>query len=293
MKEQEQEKVKASVIIAVYNHFNWLRLILDALRMQTEKNFEVVIADDGSNAETVAAIKDYMQSHPELRIVHSWQEDKGWQKNKSLNKAVRASSADYLIFIDGDCIPHPRFVEDHLALREKGTVLGGRRVDMNASTSDKVARMESLPKDYFRKIRREVLRSTFRQSLPETMSQFRRTIHFPRPFGKGILITEGGFFGCNFSIFRSDLEKVNGFDERYPDPGTGEDTDLDLRLENAGIRHKRFSHYALMLHRKHKRLVFDSKENARLLREAREKKLTYVETGLNRKPEENKEKSEG
>ena len=73
---------------------------------------------------------------------------------------------------------------------------------------------------------------------------------------------------------------MNGFDERYVDPGTGEDCDLDLRLENAGIRHVKYSHYALMMHRRHERLFWGAENNARLYREAREKGLTYVETGL-------------
>ncbi|MDE6682475.1 MAG: glycosyltransferase, partial [Muribaculaceae bacterium] len=89
----------ASVIIAVYNHFEWLQLILDALRMQTEKNFEVIIADDGSNKDTVEKINRYMANHPDLRMRHSWQEDEGWRKNKSLNKAVRLAESDYLIFV--------------------------------------------------------------------------------------------------------------------------------------------------------------------------------------------------
>ncbi len=272
--------IKTSVIIAVYNHFNWLRLILDALSAQTVKDFEIVIADDGSSDETVAQIRQYITAHPEMNIVHSWIEDKGWRKNISLNEAVRKASGDYLIFVDGDCIPHRRFVADHLQLRQPGVVLGGRRLDMPQFASDVVAEWTELPKNPFRKVSGMILRNIFRQSLTETCQQLRRTLRFPFPFGKGLLTADGGFFGCNFSIHRKDLESVNGFDERYLDPGTGEDTDLDVRLLNAGIRHIRFSHYALMLHRKHKRLVFDSPNNDALLRLAIEQKTTSVPTGL-------------
>lgn len=280
MKEPTVSPEAVSVIVAVYNHFNWLRLILDALRSQTVSGFEVVIADDGSNAETVAAIKEYTARHPALRIIHSWQPDNGWQKDISLNKAVRASSGELLIFIDGDCVPHPKFVGDHLCLARRGRVVGGRRVDMGERLSSMVERWESLPTGYFRIARRVTLGSMFRQPFSETLAQLRRTVRYPflswRPFG----VRNTGFLGCNFSIFRTDLERVNGFDERYLDPGTGEDTDLDTRLENAGIGHVKVSHYALMLHRRHPRLVFDSPRNEALYRSAKENGTTWVETGL-------------
>lgn len=275
-----KNRVKTSVIVAVYNHFNWLKLILDALEQQTCKDFEIVIADDGSSAETVALINNYIDAHREMRIVHSWIEDKGWRKNISLNEAVRRASGDYLIFVDGDCIPHRKFVADHLRLRRHGVVLGGRRLDLSPRISAEVETWSDLPKNPFDTIVKRVICNVPRQSFGCSLRQLRRAMRFGFPFGKAVMVKNGGFLGCNFSIYREDLEKVNGFDERYLDPGTGEDTDLDARLQNAGIKHLRFSHYALMLHRNHKRLVFDSPRNEALYKAAREEGVTYVETGL-------------
>lgn len=62
--------MKISVIVAVYNNFKWLRLILDAMRMQTYHDFEVIIADDGSSQDNVTKIRGYINSHPEIRILH-------------------------------------------------------------------------------------------------------------------------------------------------------------------------------------------------------------------------------
>lgn len=269
-----------SVIIAVYNHFEWLRLILDALRMQTDDNFEVVIADDGSSQETVDAIKNYISIHPELRTKHCWHPDKGWRKNIALNNAVKASEGDYLIFIDGDCVPHPRFVEDHRRIRRHGYVMGGRRVETGEALSNMLESMEELPANYFSMARKKIFRSIFKEPLSSTFAQLRRTWRFPYINGKPVGIKSQGILGANFGIYRNDLEKVNGFDERYLNAGTGEDCDLDVRLENAGIYHLKASHYALMLHRHHPRLFWGSEENARLYAEAREKKLTYIPTGL-------------
>ncbi len=275
--------MKASVIISVYNHFEWLRLILDALRMQTFKDFEVVIADDGSSQETVEALHEYIARHPELKIIHSWHPDEGWRKNKALNQAVRVSTGEYLIFIDGDCIPHPCFVEDHMRICRHGIVTGGRRVETSEEVSQWLESLETLPKNYFDKARSLMLKGVFRNKLGETCAQLRRTWRFPYIGGKALGIKPQGILGANFGLYREDFEKVNGFDERYVHAGTGEDCDIDVRLANAGIRHVKASHYALMLHRHHDRLNWDWQENAELLKKATDDRLTYIETGLNRK----------
>lgn len=279
---KKHEGMKVSVVVSVYNHFRWLRLILDAMRQQSYDNFEVIIADDGSSEENVIKLKEYIKSHPEIPIVHCWQEDRGWRKNKALNSAVRASTGKYLVFIDGDCIPHQDFISDHVRLAREGVVMGGRRVETGKPLSDEIESWETLPKGYFAKARKTILRSIFKESIGKTLSQLRRTWRFPFKGDKAYGIKSQGILGANFGIFRSDFEKVNGFDERYVDPGTGEDCDLDVRLENVGVKHLKASHYALMLHRHHDRLDWSSENNARLYREARENRLGYVPTGLNR-----------
>lgn len=271
---------RASVIIAVYNHFEWLRLILDALRMQTEKDFEVIIADDGSNKDTVEKIKRYIADHPEIRIRHSWQEDEGWRKDKSLNKAVRLAESDYLIFVDGDCVPHPKFVEDHLRLRRPNTIVGGRRVDMSEEISRMVESWPTLHKDYFSKVRGEILRKLFKTSFSLTLSQLRRTLRFPFLFGKPLGTRPQGFLGCNMGMYKADLVKLNGFDEDYVKPGTGEDTDLELRARNAGMQCLAAPRYALMLHRCHQRLPLDSPENQAILNRNKENRATRIKNGL-------------
>lgn len=273
---------KITVIIAVYNNFKWLRLILDALRMQTFTDFEIAIADDGSDAATVEEIRRYAAALPDIKIIHAWHPDRGWRKNIALNNALRASSGEYLVFVDGDCIPHPRFLDDHWRLRRKGFVVGGRRVESGKPLSDLVESWESLPSNFFSLARRKVWSGIFSQPLSLTMSQLRRMWRFPFIGGRPLGCKSQGILGANFGIHRSDIEKINGFDERYLDPGTGEDCDLDVRLENAGIHHLKFSHYALMIHRCHPRLFWGAERNKQLLREAQEQHLTYIPTGLHR-----------
>lgn len=271
--------MKVSVIISVYNHFEWLRLILDSLGMQTFKNFEVVIADDGSSPETVDAIKNYILNHPEIKIIHSWHPDKGWRKNMALNQAVRNSSGEYLIFIDGDCIPHPRFVEDHVTLAGKGRVIAGRRLDLPMKINDEIENWRQLPVNYFSFVCGKILKNLFNLD-HEAFKALKRMAHFPVTGGKVFGMKRGGILGCNFSLYLEDLKKVNGFDERYVHPGAGEDTDLDLRLTNAGIKVFKVSRAALMMHRNHPRLPMDAKENQDLLEDHRAKNATWTETGL-------------
>ena len=98
---------KASIIAAFYNRIDYLKLVLAGLERQTEKDFELIIADDGSRKDIVEEIKVIQTIHS-FPIKHIWQEDKGFRKNRILNKAIIASESDYLIFIDADCIPHSR-----------------------------------------------------------------------------------------------------------------------------------------------------------------------------------------
>ncbi len=177
--------VDTSVIIAVYNNFKWLRLILDALRMQTVKNFEVVIADDGSDETTVEQIRQYIARHNDLPIIHSWHPDEGWRKNKCLNEAIRKSHGEYLVFIDGDCIPHPRFVEDHQKLRRKGVVTGGRRIESGPGLNSLVESWETLPPDYFSQARKMIFKELFKEPFSSVMAQLRRTLRYPLIGEKG------------------------------------------------------------------------------------------------------------
>ena len=271
-----------SLIISVYNNFQWLRLILDALKWQIFKNFEVIIADDGSSADNIASIKNYMETHHDIRIKHVWHEDKGWRKNIALNNAVKHSEGEYLVFIDGDCVPHPYFLYDHYRLKSKGIVMGGRRVESEAYINTLMENLNPIPDNFFSMVRKKILANIFNQPLSRTLSQLRRTIRFPFIGGRPIGLKSHGILGANFGIYRTDFYKVNGFDERYLHPGTGEDCDIDLRLENCGVKHRKASHYALMIHKCHSRLDWTSKENAALFEEAKCKSLTYTPYGLTR-----------
>jgi len=121
---------KATVIAAFYNKIDYLRLVLAGFERQSEEDFELIVADDGSKQEIVKELEILSKEIP-FPLIHIWQEDKGFRKNKILNKAIATANSNYIIFIDADCVPHSRFVEEHISYSEKGKCLTGRRVNLS------------------------------------------------------------------------------------------------------------------------------------------------------------------
>ena len=140
--------MKLSVIITTYNAEEWLRKVLLGYSVQTETDFEIVIADDGSTSKTAELIKSFESKfkHP---IIHIWQEDNGFQKPKILNKAILASNADYLLFTDGDCIPREDFVTTHLNYKEEGYFLSGGYFKLPMNISEAIAEEDIISQQCF------------------------------------------------------------------------------------------------------------------------------------------------
>ncbi len=124
------------VIMAAYNNVGDMRLVLEGYLRQTDKNFELCVADDGSGPEVKQLLDVYKLLG--LNIRHIWQPDQGFRKTSIVNKAVASSKADYIIFTDNDCIPSKHYIADYRQRLEKDVVLIGRRVDMYKSASDLV-----------------------------------------------------------------------------------------------------------------------------------------------------------
>ncbi|SHO58658.1 glycosyltransferase [Vibrio quintilis] len=237
----------ATVIVAFYNNVDALSCIIRALEKQPD-NFEIIIADDGSTQDNVNKVKAIIAASQKA-VTHVWQEDKGFRKNRLLNKCIRAAQSPYMIFIDGDCIPQEHFVFDHLSNKEAHTFLNGRRVNIHADIKHDLYQ-DAHPHRFFAT---NIIRLFARY-----------LIGYGKHIEKGIRITaswlasyinrrERGLLGCNFSAYKADLISINGFDNRYETPGTGEDTDLEFRLLGAGMKKKNILHQAVVLHIMHPR----------------------------------------
>jgi len=271
---------KASIIISFYNKISLLKFIFAALERQTLMDFEVVIADDGSSKEVVSELESILNNYS-FPIRHIWHEDDGWQKNRILNKAVIASKSDYLIFIDADCIPHPLFVQEHIESRRQNQVVSGRSVMLTEKISKELT-LEKVQNGYLDM--KVIFPLAFESISSSYKTCFENIIRIRNPYLRRLLIKDKvkGFWGCNFSIYKVNILKVNGFDERFVYPGFGEDIDLERRLERIGVLSISKKHMVTQCHFYHIHFDLLHKPNLILHAENNENEVTYTPFGLNK-----------
>ena len=236
------------LIISTYNNPVSLDLVLYSLAHQTSKDFKLCVADDGSSAQTTEVIEKWYSKFEKGRLRHVWQEDKGFRKNKILNAAIKSSSSDYLIFIDGDCIASRGFIENHLNRRKKNSYLSGGMVRMPASVNSKlnyeIIDSEEIFSYSWLKLNK-CIKST---------GDFLKASILPGFISRScekITPVKCTWNGANSSGWLSDILKVNGFDESM-EYGS-EDIDLGYRLNNAGINGLQIRYSANLLHINHDR----------------------------------------
>lgn len=269
------EKPKISVIISTYNSEEWLKKVLWGFNCQIFKNFEVVIADDGSGPKTKELIEE-ISKEVFYRIVHVWQEDDGFQKSRILNKAVVACNADYIIMTDGDCIPREDFIEVHYINKEKGYFISGGyyMLPMNIS---KMITLEDIEKQNCFNI--QWLKE---QGIPKTFKNNKLTASgFISKFLNTFTPTNASWNGHNSSGWKKDILNVNGFDERMQ--YGGQDRELGERLFNFGIRSKQLRYSAVCVHLDHKRGYKTPEsiaKNLAIRKETRNKRVVWSHYGI-------------
>jgi glycosyltransferase involved in cell wall biosynthesis len=219
-----------SVILTTYQREDALDAVLRALAHQTDRAFEVIVADDGSGPPTRAVI-ERRAAQADIPIRHVWQEDRGFRAAEIRNRAIRASNGIYCIILDGDCIPRPDFIAVHRRLAEPGWFVTGNRVLMSRELTERIlaqaceAEYHSLPQWIALRLRHHINRLAPLLSLP--LGPLRRLRS--RAWR--------GARSCNLAVWRRDLDQVDGFDATYNGWGL-EDSDLLIRLLRAGIRRK-------------------------------------------------------
>jgi glycosyltransferase involved in cell wall biosynthesis len=264
--------IKASVIIAFYNNLQFLKLVLAGFRRQSEKNFEILIADDGSSSSVTRELQGILPEYPFL-IRHIWHDDKGWRKNVILNKAIKAAASDYLIFIDSDCIPHQHFVLEHLKNRDIGKILSGRRLNLSDRLTQNLTPQTVLEGYLERNTTRWLIKG-----LKGEFTHAEKGLYLPflKPF---LIRKKKELLGCNFSIHKSDFLRINGFDERYLAPTFGEDTDVEYRAGLAGIGIKSVRNLAIQYHLFHPKLSREN-ENHIIFKQTQKEKLSFTPYGI-------------
>ncbi len=265
-----------SVIISTYNAFDWLEKTLIGYEVQTCKDFEIVIADDGSNTETQKKIKDYIKASP-IQISHVWHEDNGFQKTKILNKALLDCKGDYILMSDGDCIPRQDFVEVHVNKRKPGHFLSGGYFKLPMETSLAITRMVILEQKCFdiKWLMDHGFNSSCIKNLKITASGMKAELL------NRITPTTPSWNGHNSSGWKKDLLEINGFDERMQ--YGGEDRELGERLVNAGIKPIQIRFSAICVHLDHSRGYVNEEAmevNRQIRAETKRSKKTWTEFGI-------------
>lgn len=234
-----------SVIATTYNQARDLALYLRTLTLQTDRDFELVIADDGSREDTREVIERFKREHFGDRLVHVWHEDVGYRKCKILNSAIRASKGDWLVFTDSDLILHPRFIEDHRSMRTPNSMFMGRRVDLEPQVSDWIREHEAqlFSPEFYLRVGKSALVGRQRSR------GFKRVFRIAEPRLARALGCDRvpDLLGSNFSIDRELLVRVNGFDEAR-EHYWGEDGDLYIRIRNSGARITGRKSFAVQYH---------------------------------------------
>lgn len=264
-----------SIIVSTYNAEEWLQKVLWGFHFQTLKDFELVIADDGSGPKTKLLL-DKMRCKVAYDIIHVWQEDDGFQKSRILNKAVVACNGEYIVMTDGDCIPRADFVAVHHQNKKKGYFISGGyfMLPMNISKAITLADIEKQNCFDIGWLKSNGLPKKFQNNKLTAKGITSKILNTLTP-------TNASWNGHNASGWKSDILKVNGFDERMQ--YGGQDRELGERLFNLGIRSKQLRYSAVCVHLDHKRGYKTPEsiaKNQAIRKETRTQKIVWSPFGI-------------
>jgi glycosyltransferase involved in cell wall biosynthesis len=209
-----------SLVINTFNQPGYLARVLSAVARQKTLPAEVLLADDGSEPPTRELFLAWA-SRQKFRAAHVWQPHEDFRRASILNRAIAAATGDYLVFLDGDTVPHPDFIADHGAAARPGFFVQGHR----ALVEQKAAAWFG-ENDFSGDRRRAVLQNQ--------ISGLKNAFRWPA----GVCRTRNdlrGIRGCNLGIWRGDLARVNGYNEDFSGWGR-EDSELAARLFNSGVQ---------------------------------------------------------
>ena len=239
--------MNCSLIICTYNWPEALSLVLTSIATQSILPNEIIVADDGSSESTARVIEEF-SNKISIPIIHSWQEDVGCRIPHSRNRAIAKSNFEYIIMIDGDTVLHKDFVKDHKRFAQKGLYIQGSRVLLQSEFSSTLLEKNLFNKpSFFLNHAKNKINMLRLPLLTKLMSYFKnQNINRIR--------------GCNFSLFKEDIIKVNGFNEEITTWGR-EDSEFVQRLFNIGVRKQHLKFSGIQYHLYHKERIHNNINN--------------------------------
>ena len=230
-----------SVIVTTYNWPSALNLCVQSLLNQTDQDFEIIIADDGSKKDTEQLVID-IKKISDITIKYVWQEDLGFRKTTILNKAIQITDGEYIIFLDGDCITQPDFIEKHRALRQVKTMVTGSRILLSNSLSKQLC---ANPNWDFNSIK---TRSLFHRLFGRMNKFMPLWVKLPSSSLRNYKVfVWRRIKGCNMAAWKSDIQNIQGFSEDINGWGH-EDADFVFRLHLSGVMRRSGSWCTEVLH---------------------------------------------
>lgn len=252
--------LKTALIITTYNQPDVLDFVLETAFRQRVAPNEIIVADDGSGEETERVIRKAAEKSP-VPLKHVWQPDKGFRLNHSRNNAIAVAESEYLILIDGDCFLGEWFVHDHLRFARRGRFVAGTRANIKKELREKILQTRDPRVGFF--TRGTSKKFNLIRSFALATLQSRHTS--PKP-GKNPepLEWRPSVAGANLAFFRTDAERVNGFNELFTRHGK-DDLEFCARLTRSGVRRFKMRHYGVDYHFSHEeRHNGESPHNQRL-----------------------------
>ena len=229
-----------SVVVSVYRRADFLGLVLGGLSGQTDQGFEVIVAEDNQGEEIAATVAAHRARFGD-RLRHVSQPHHGFGKTRILNAALRAGRHPFLVFLDGDCIPHPSLVATYRRAAGPGRALFGRRVMLGPGLTARLLSGEARsPPSLLSLLRSDSKRIEEGLRIPFFRKPLRSKPGQP-----------SGIWGCNWGVHRSHMEEINGYDEDYVTAGVGEDMDVEWRLQTTGVKLESVKHRAVVYHLHH------------------------------------------
>lgn len=231
-----------TVVVSTYNNPRALAFVLAGLARQSASQFELIVADDGSGPETRAVVESFA-SGARQSVRHLWHADDGVRRNTILNKAILAASGDYLVFLDGDCVPPPQWLAAHLASAAPGWFVSGGKVLLSErqtqdvfSGAAEITRVHQGPHAWTNRKNRRLMMS--RIPIVRDLLDFNRR-------------QRCGWVGEDSSTFATHIHEIGGFDERFT--LVWDDADFSERLKASGVRGRSIRYRAPVLHLEHGR----------------------------------------
>jgi glycosyltransferase involved in cell wall biosynthesis len=221
-----------ALVINTYQQPEYLARVLRAVSAQIDAPDEVWVAEDDTDAATAKIFTSWKES-TQIPGGHARQEHKGFRRSSILNEAIARAKSDYIVFLDGDTVPHPRFISDHRQLAQIGTFVQGHRALIEKAAAEYFG-LQNFAGD-----RRKALLSFQLRGL-------KHAYRWPTPL-KRVRSDLHGIRGCNLGVWRCDLVKVNGYNEAFIGWGR-EDSELAVRLMNSGTQRMDVRGRALCYH---------------------------------------------